>query len=102
MCVVLTQLVLQVAGSQGLHLPAVDLARVENYPLKTSLHSQGGAQRHPKRLPPLVPDFESVANFLCEDVTNLPCTLQSKLPADWKTSNNSQTFLAASHFCIPT
>ena len=68
-CVVLTQLVLQVAENQGLHLPSVDLAGVENNPLMTSLRSQGGAQRQPKRLPLLVPDFESVANFLCEDVT---------------------------------
>ena len=90
-------------------IPSVDLAGVENNPLMTSLRSQGGAQRQPQRLPLLVPDFESVANFLCEDVTNLPCALQSKLPAEkkimdknWKTSNHSQTFSAASHFCIPT
>ena len=76
MCVVLTQLVLQVAENQGLRLPAVDLARVGNNPLKTSLHSQGGAQRQPKRLQPLVPDFESVANFLLQTylaLCNLSC-----------------------------
>ena len=75
-------------------IPSVDLAGVENNPLMTSLRSQGGAQRQPKRLPLLVPDFESVANFLCEDVTNLPCALQSKLPAEkklWTKTGRLQT-----------
>ena len=82
MCVVLTQLVLQIAEKQELQLPATDLTIVDSNPLKTALHSQVGAQRQPKRLPPLVPDFSSVATFLCEDVSTLPCTLQSKLPAE--------------------
>ena len=83
MCVVLTQLVLQIAEKQELQLPATDLTSVDSNPLKTALHSQVGAQRQPNRLPPLVPDFSSVATFLCEDVSTLPCTLQSKLPAEW-------------------
>ena len=82
LCVVLTQLVLQVAENHQLHLPAVDLSDVQDNPLKTSQHSQIGALRQPKRLPPLVPDFASVATFLCEDVAQLPCPLQSKLPTE--------------------
>ena len=82
LCVVLTQLVLQVAEQHQLHLPAVDLTDDQDNPLKTSLHSQIGAHRQPKRLPPLVPDFASVATFLCEDVAMLPCALQSKLPSE--------------------
>ena len=82
LCVVLTQLVLQVAENHQLHLPAVDLSDVQDNPLKTSQHSQIGALRQPKRLPPLVPDFASVATFLCEDVAQLPCALQSKLPTE--------------------
>ena len=86
MCVVLTSLVLQVASRQNLTLRATDLCDVQSNPLQTALHSQLGAQKQPKpsKMPPLVPDFSSVATFLCADTTQLPCALQSKLSSDLK------------------
>ena len=84
LCVVLTSLVLQVATSNHLQLRATDLTDVQSNPLQTALHSQVGAERQPKpsRMPPLVPNFSSVATFVCKDTTELPCGLQSKLTSD--------------------
>lgn len=84
LCVVLTSLVLQVATDHNLQLRASDLTNVQSNPLQTALHSQVGAERQPKpsRMPPLVPNFSSVATFVCKDTTELPCGLQSKLSAD--------------------
>ena len=91
LCVVLTSLVLQVAASKHLEMRAQDLHDVQNNPLQTSLHSQVGAFRQPKpsRMPPLVPDFSSVAVFLCEDITSLPEALQSKTSAELKLHTKS-------------
>ena len=84
MCVVLSSLILQVASKHHLALRATDLCDVQSNPLQTALHSQLGAQKRPKpsKMPPLVPNFSSVATFLCEDTTKLPCALQSKLSSD--------------------
>ena len=71
MCVVLSSLMLQVASKHHLALSATDLCDVQSNPLQTALHSQLGAQKRPKpsNVPPLVPNFSSVATFLCEDTT---------------------------------
>ena len=84
MCVVLTSLSLQAATRQNLTMRASDLIDVQSNPLQTSLHSQVGAHGQPKpsKMPPLVPNFSSVATFLCEETAVLRDALQSKLSSE--------------------
>ena len=80
MCVVLTSIVLEVAASRGLELQASQLSSDKN-PLASAVQAQMSSDRQPKpsRVPPIVPDFSSVAIFLADDVSTLPCTIMSKL-----------------------
>ena len=81
MCVVLTSVVLQVAESRGLKLKDLDLASQLENPLTTATSAQMGSkvQPRPSKIPPVVPDFSSVAVFYTSDVANLPCNVMSKL-----------------------
>ena len=36
-------------------------------------------QRRPSKIPPVVPDFSSVATFYTSDIATLPCNVMSKL-----------------------
>ena len=80
MCVVLTSIVLEVAASRGLELQASQLSLDKN-PLASAVQAQMSSDRQPKpsKVPPIVPDFSSVAIFLADDVSTLPCTIMSKL-----------------------
>ena len=80
MCVVLTSIVLEVAASRALQLQASQLSTGQN-PLASAVQAQMSSDLQPKpsKIPPVVPDFSSVAIFLADDVSALPCTVMSKL-----------------------
>ena len=80
MCVVLSSIVLQVAADRGLKLKAMDLSEAQN-PLMSAVSAQMGSDVQPKpsKIPPIVPDFSSVAVFLADDVSDVPCAMMSKL-----------------------
>ena len=80
MCVVLSSIVLQVAADRGLKLKAMDLSEAQN-PLMSAVSAQMGSDVQPKpsKIPPIVPDFSSVAVFLADDVSDAPCAVMSKL-----------------------
>ena len=73
MCVVLSSIVLQVAADRGLKLKAMDLSEAQN-PLMSAVSAQMGSDVQPKpsKIPPIVPDFSSVAVFLADDVSDAP------------------------------
>jgi hypothetical protein len=79
LCVALVNVVLQFAAQHGLQLRAQSLLDDTN-PLLTMQHAQIGAQQQPKKVLPVVPDFASVAVFLVKSLTEVPCSLLSKLP----------------------
>ena len=81
MCVVLTSIILQVAEGRGLTLKALDLASQLDNPLAMATSAQMGSkvQPRPSKVPPVVPDFSSVATFFTSDVASLPCNVMSKL-----------------------
>ena len=81
MCVILTSIVLQIAERRGLRLKALDLASQLENPLATATSAQTGSklQPRPSKIPPVVPDFSSVAVFYTSDVATLPCNVMSKL-----------------------
>ncbi len=82
MCVVLASIVLQVAADRGLELKAMDLSGPLN-PLASATSAQMGSDLQPKpsKIPPIVPDFSSVALFFTDDVSSLPCSVMSKIKA---------------------
>ena len=83
MCVVLVNLVLQSANGHGLQLKANALTDDAN-PLLSAQNAQGHAGRQPKpsKMPPMVGDFAMVAVFLVCNLSDIPCTVMSKLPRD--------------------
>ena len=82
MCVVLTSLILNFAATKQLVLKPHYLEGALDHPLKQTQFSQVTAGRQPRaaKVPPLVPDFSSVATFVAADVQDLPCALMSKTP----------------------
>ena len=82
-CVALVNVVLQFASKQGLQLRAHSLLD-DNNPLRTMQQAQIGAQQQPRpsKILPVVPDFCSVAVFLVRALTDVPCSLLSKLLHD--------------------
>lgn len=84
MCVVLLSLILNSALSQGLMLKPHQLDGALEHPLKQLCFSQVTTGKQPRsaKIPPLVPDFQSVAVFVAQDVQAIPCALMSKLPKD--------------------
>ena len=85
MCVVLSSIVLQVAADRGLKLKAMDLSEDQN-PLMSAVSAQMGSdlQPRPSKIPPIVPDFSSVAVFLADNVSDVPCAVMSKLKSSIK------------------
>eukprot|EP00435_Cladocopium_sp_Y103_P040568 s1901_g11.t1 len=83
MCVALVTLVLDFAATRGLKLKATSLMDDTN-PLQAAQNSQisAGGQPKPSKIPPIVSDFNSVAVFLVSALTDIPCSLMSKLPHD--------------------
>ena len=73
MCVVLSSIALQVAADRGLKL-------------KSAVSAQMGSdlQPRPSKIPPIVPDFSSVAVFLADSVSDVPCAVMSKLKSSIK------------------
>jgi len=80
MCLVLTSIVLEVAAGRGLQLQASQLSTDQN-PLASAVQAQISSDLQPKpsKIPPIVPDFSSVAIFLADDLSALHCTVMSKL-----------------------
>ena len=80
-CVALVNLVLQFAAERGLTLKPLALEEAADHPLKQAQLMQiaAGKQPRPSRVPPVVPDFSSVAVFRTKDISDIPCTLMSKL-----------------------
>eukprot|EP00435_Cladocopium_sp_Y103_P038332 s3870_g10.t1 len=83
MCVAMVNVVLQFAEAHGLQLRAQSLDADTN-PLVASKRAQisAGNQPKPYRLPPVVPEFTSVAVFLANALSDIPCALMSKLDKD--------------------
>ncbi len=77
---VLASIVLQVAADRGLELKAADLSGSQNL-LASAVNAQMGSDLQPKpsKIPPIVPDFSSVAIFFSDDVSTLPCSVMSKI-----------------------
>jgi len=83
MCTALVTLALDLASQRGLKLKATSLLDDQD-PLKAAQFSQisVGGQPRASRIPPVVADTCSVAVFLTKSLTDIPCTLMSKLPHD--------------------
>eukprot|EP00435_Cladocopium_sp_Y103_P058226 s2737_g20.t1 len=83
MCVALVTLVLDFAASRGLRPKAVSLLDDAN-PLQMAQKSQisAGTQPKPSRIAPVVADFSSVATFVVRFLSEIACSLMSKLPHD--------------------
>ena len=83
MCIAVVNVVLQFAAAQGLNLRANTLLE-DNNPLNLSRHAMitAGQQPKPSRVPPIVSDFSSVALFLATTLSQVPCSLMSKLDKD--------------------
>eukprot|EP00435_Cladocopium_sp_Y103_P074642 s107_g50.t1 len=88
MCVALVDTVLQFTAERGLTLREQSLDADTN-PLVASRRAQVAAGQQPRgsKLPPMVADFASVAVFLADELTQVPCALMSKLdkPIDLRT-----------------
>jgi len=83
MCIALVQLVLQFAASLGVQqMPASILDASD--PLQEAQRAQmsSGLQPKPSKVPPMVSESNSVAVFLVRQLTDIPCSLMSKLPRD--------------------
>ena len=81
LCFTLASLVLNFASQQGLRLKPQDLQEATDHPLRRAQFSRigAGSQPRPSRLPPVVPDFASVAVFVAPTPSAIPCGLMSKL-----------------------
>ena len=81
MCILLVNNVLELASQQGLRLQAKSLADPDQNPLAFSQQAQLGAAVQPRanKIPPVVPDFATVAVFYAKSLSEIPCTLMSKL-----------------------
>ena len=83
MCVTLVDLVLQFAAGCNLKLRASSLDEDTNpFNINRRAMISAGQQPRPTKLPPLVSDFCSVAVFLAESLSQVPCSLRQKLDRD--------------------
>ena len=81
MCVVLASIVLKVAEDNGLQLKPSSLDQSSDNPLAAmqDVQRSAGKQPRPSKIPPIVPDFSSVAVFLANTAADISCRLMSKL-----------------------
>ena len=81
MCVVLASIVLKVAADNGLQLKPNSLDESSDNPLAAmqDVQRSAGRQPRPSKIPPVVPDFSSVAVFLANTAADISCRLMSKL-----------------------
>lgn len=81
MCVVLASIVLKVAADNGLQLKPNSLDESSDNPLAgmQDVQRSAGKQPRPSKIPPIVPDFSSVAVFLAHDAADISCRVMSKL-----------------------
>ena len=81
MCVALVQCVLQAAHQQGLTLQPQSLQEIQHHPLLEALAAQVSSGLQPRRkVPHLVPDFQSTATFIAPSLAHVPCALLQKFP----------------------